>query len=139
MQSQLKEAWQGRYVGEMDKAKAFNGAAIVLNTMHYAEIHGLNQRVFDACGCGGFQIVDQSPVLSEFFIPGKEVIAFSTLRELQEIIPYYLNHPREREEIALSGYDRAHREHTFRHRLEAMFAIISEQERNFQALLPGSP
>jgi spore maturation protein CgeB len=134
MQSPLKQVWQGRYVGETDKAKAFNGAAIVLNTMHYAEIYGLNQRVFDANGCGGFQIVDDSPVIGDYFVPGKEIVVFGTLKELKEIIPYYLNRPEEREGIALSGYERAHKEHTFRHRLDAMFSIISEQNRNFQAL-----
>lgn len=133
MQSQVRKMWQGRYVGELDKAKAFNGAAIVLNNMHYAEISGLNQRVFDACGCGAFQIVDATPVLEEYFIPGKELVAFSSLKELKEIIPYYLNRPREREEIARAGYERAHKEHTFRHRLEAMFTIISEPQRKFQA------
>jgi spore maturation protein CgeB len=116
---------QGRYVGELEKAKAFNGAAIVLNNMHYAEIMGLNQRVFDACGCGAFQIVDASPVMADYFIPGKELVCFSNLKELQELIPYYLNRPRERAEIAQAGYERAHREHTFQHRLEKMLNIIS--------------
>jgi spore maturation protein CgeB len=135
MRSQIRRMWQGRYVGEIDKAKAFNGAAIVLNNMHFAEIRGLNQRLFDACGCGGFQIVDNSPVMREYFVTGKEIIVFNNMKELREIIPYYLNRPRERDEIAFSGYKRAHKEHTFRHRLEAMFAIISDQNRNFRALL----
>lgn len=116
---------QGRYVGELEKAKAFNGAAIVLNNMHYAEIMGVNQRVFDACGCGAFQIVDASPVMEDYFIPGKELVCFRNLKELQEVIPYYLNRPQEREEIAQAGYIRAHREHTFQHRLEKMLSVIS--------------
>jgi spore maturation protein CgeB len=118
---------QGRYVGELEKAKAFNGAAIVLNNMHYGEILGLNQRVFDACGCGAFQLVDASPVMEEYFIPGKELVCFRDLKELQELIPYYLNRPQERAEIAQAGYVRAHSEHTFRHRLEKMLAIIAGQ------------
>ncbi len=119
---------QGRYVGELEKAKAFNGAAIVLNNMHYAEIMGVNQRVFDACGCGAFQIVDASPVMADYFIPGKELVCFRNLKELQELIPYYLNRPQERAEIAQAGYQRAHREHTFQHRLEKMLHIISEHK-----------
>jgi spore maturation protein CgeB len=126
VQSPVRKFLQGRYVGELEKAKAFNGAAIVLNNMHYAEIAGLNQRIFDACGCGAFQIVDANPVMAEYFIPGKELVCFQDLKELREIIPYYLNRPRERAEIAQAGYQRAHTEHTFRHRLEKMLAIIAE-------------
>jgi spore maturation protein CgeB len=125
VQSPVTKCHQGRYVGEWEKAKAFNGAAIVLNNMHYAEIMGLNQRVFDACGCGAFQITDASPVMAEFFNPGKELVCFKDLAELQELIPYYLNRPKERAKIAMAGYRRAHAEHTFRHRLEKMLAIIS--------------
>jgi spore maturation protein CgeB len=44
---------------------------------------------------------------------------------IQELIPYYLNRPQERAEIAQAGYVRAHSEHTFRHRLEKMLAIIA--------------
>jgi spore maturation protein CgeB len=131
LQSPLLKCVQGRYVGELEKAKAFNGAAIVLNNMHYAEILGVNQRVFDACGCGAFQIVDASPVMEDYFVPGKELVCFQDLKELQELIPYYLNRPQERADIAYAGYTRAHAEHTFRHRLEKMLEIISGRERDF--------
>jgi spore maturation protein CgeB len=117
---------KGRYAGELEKAKAFNGAAIVLNNMHYGEILGLNQRVFDACGCGAFQIVDASPVMEEYFIPGQELVCFRDLKELQELIPYYLNRPQERAEIAQAGYLRAHAEHTFQHRLKKMLQIMAK-------------
>jgi spore maturation protein CgeB len=135
VKSPLTACYQGKYVGELEKAKAFNGAAIVLNTMHYGEVRGLNQRVFDACGCGAFQIVNANPVLDEYFISGKEIIAFHNLKELRELIPYYLNRPLEREEIAHAGYARAHGEHTFGHRLGKMFTVIAQQNRNFQNLL----
>ena len=128
VQTPVRRFLQGRYVGELEKAKAFNGAAIVLNNMHYAEIAGLNQRVFDACGCGAFQIVDAHPAMAEYFIPGKELVCFEDLRELQETIPYYLNRPQERAEIAQAGYERAHAEHTFRHRLEKMLSIIASSD-----------
>jgi spore maturation protein CgeB len=127
LKSPVRKFHQGRYVGELEKSKAFNGAAIVLNTMHYSEISGLNQRVFDACGCGAFQVVDDSPSLKDFFIPGKELVCFQDLKELKEIIPYYLNRPQERAEIARSGYLRAHAEHTFQHRLNTMFQLINRK------------
>ncbi len=62
----------------------------------------------------------------------KRLVPFNTLKELQELVPYYLNRPREREQIAQAGYARAHREHTFQHRLEKMFSIIAEQNGNFK-------
>jgi spore maturation protein CgeB len=125
LESPVKKFHQGRYVGELEKSKAFNGAAIVLNTMHYSEILGLNQRVFDACGCGAFQVVDNSPVMKDFFIPGQELVCFRDLKELKELIPYYLDRPQERAEIAQAGYLKAHAEHTFQHRLEKMLQVIA--------------
>lgn len=124
----VRRVHQRRYVGELEKSKAFNAAAIVLNNMHYAEIRGLNKRAFEACGCGGFQIISDSPVLEQYYVPGQEVVVYRNLRELQELVPYYLNRPQERAAIAEAGYRRAQTEHTYHRRLEAMLRIIAEDQ-----------
>ncbi len=122
----ILQAHQHHYVGEIEKAKAFNAAAIVLNNMHYAEIQGLNKRAFEAAGCGAFQIISYLPVVEEYFVPGREIVVYRNLQELREIIPYYLNRPQERAEIAAAGYARAHAEHTYFHRLKVILSLIVE-------------
>jgi spore maturation protein CgeB len=122
--SPLRARFPGVYVAEHEKAKAFNAAKIVLNTMHYAEIEGVNQRVFDATGCGAFLITDWNPALPELFEPEREVVTFRTRQELKEKVDYYLAHPEERQQIAGRGYARTHRDHTIQNRVSRILEIV---------------
>jgi spore maturation protein CgeB len=124
LSSPLRAIYQDEYVAEEEKAKAFNAAKIVLNTMHYGEIEGVNCRLFEAAGCGAFQIADWKPSLPELFEPEREVVTFRTRRELKAKVDYYLARPAERREIADRAYARAHRDHTYEVRLERMFEIL---------------
>jgi spore maturation protein CgeB len=92
--------------------------------MHYGEIEGVNCRLFEVAGCGAFQIADWKPALPDLFEPEHEIVTFHTRRELKEKVDYYLAHPEERQEIAGRAYARAHREHTYEVRLNAMFEIL---------------
>jgi spore maturation protein CgeB len=122
--SPLRAHYPGIYVAEGEKAKAFNAAKIVLNTMHYAEIEGVNQRLIEATGCGGFVITEWNPALPELFEPEHEVVTFRTRRELKEKVDYYLAHPEERQEIADRGYARAQRDHIYEKRFDRMLEIV---------------
>jgi spore maturation protein CgeB len=124
LSSPLRAVYQDEYVAEEEKAKAFNAAKIVLNTMHYGEIDGVNCRLFEAAGCGAFQIADWKPALPDLFEPEQEIVTFRTQQELKEKVDYYLAHPEERREIADRAYARAHNEHTYERRLEKMFETL---------------
>lgn len=117
LESTVTKHYQYHYVAEEEKAKAFNAAKIVLNTMHYAEILGCNLRLFEAAGCGAFQIVDWRPNLYKVLEPEREVVTFRTREELKQKVDYYLAHDNERQLIADRAYARAHAEHTYKHRL----------------------
>ncbi len=124
LQSPLRPKYPGIYVAELEKSKAFNAAKIVLNTMIYAEIEGVNCRLFEAAGCGAFQIADWKPALDSLFKPEREVVTFETRDELKEKVDYYLSRPEERQQIADRAYARAHREHTYEMRLREMFRVM---------------
>jgi len=124
LKSPVKARYQGRFVAEGSKAKAFRAAKIVLNTMHYTEIDGVNCTLFEAAGCGAFQIADWKPTLRTLFAPESEVVTFRTRAELKEKVDYYLAHPEQREAIAGRAYRRAHRQHTYEHRLEALLSLV---------------
>jgi spore maturation protein CgeB len=124
LSSPLRAIYQDAYVAEEEKARAFNAAKIVLNTMHFGEIEGVNCRLFEAAGCGAFQIADWKPALPDLFVPEKEIVTFRTRQELKEKVDYYLAHPKERREIADRAYARAHREHTYELRLQKIFEIL---------------
>ena len=73
---------------------------------------------------GAFQLVDERSLLADCFVPGEEIITFSSESELRQKIDYYLEHPEEREAIANRGRERALRDHTYEKRLEQMLSII---------------
>jgi spore maturation protein CgeB len=116
----------GRPVYEVEKAKAFLAAKIVLNTLHYAEIEGVNCRVFETAGCGAFQITDWKPALLDLFEPDREIVTFRTRAELKDKVDYYLQHPDQRERIARAGHIRAHRDHTYAQRLSWIFELAEK-------------
>ena len=55
-------------------------------------------RTFEIAGCGGFQISDSMPSLKKYF---PMLPTFENVRELKDLINYYLKNPVEAEEIAL--------------------------------------
>jgi spore maturation protein CgeB len=119
----LRERPRGREIFMDDKARAACGARISLNTLHFAEIDGLNSRAFELAGCGAFQMVTSRPVLQEHFLPGIEVETFESIGELIEKIRHYLQHPESAASIAERGQKRAYAEHTYEHRLQEIFRI----------------
>ena len=123
----VKPMYQGRQVHEHEKVRAFRGAKIVLNNLHYGEIWGLNVRAFEAAGAGAFQLVDWRPGLQQLFTDGEELLSFSGIPDLKQKIDYWLPREQERRKVAEAGMRRAHREHTYRHRLEKLLATLAGQ------------
>jgi spore maturation protein CgeB len=121
--SRLKSQYFGKPVFADDKARAVAGAKVCLNTLHYGEVDGLNCRAFEIAGCGGFQLITSVPVLGEHFALGSEIVEFRTTAQLVELIRHYLDHPELAAQIARRGQERAHRDHTFEHRLKEILRI----------------
>lgn len=122
---------QGRPVFNEDKARAFRGAKIVLNTLHFGEIEGANVRLFEAAGIGAFQLVNETPGLGSLFDVGREVITFRDLQGLRAAIAYWLPREDERRTIAQAAMARAYREHTYELRLRLLLDTLAGRERGF--------
>lgn len=129
----VAEMSQGHFVAGREKAAALRSAAIVLNTLHPAEIWGVNRRAFEAAGAGAFQLLHWKPGLSQLFEEGREVVSFRTLGELGELIDHYLARPEERARIARAGRLRAISDHTFEKRLELMFGTVGGTARGYES------
>jgi spore maturation protein CgeB len=119
----LPARFMGRDVHGDDKVRAARAAKVCVNTLHYAEVNGLNCRAFELAGCGGFQLITSVPALAEHFIPGAEIAIFSTVDELIDKTRYYLGNPDEAKAIAERGRLRAHKDHTYEHRLSTILRI----------------
>jgi spore maturation protein CgeB len=125
----ITSAMTHEYVAGRTKALAFGCARIVLNTMHYAEIRGVNVRLFEGTACGGFVLTHSGPELGRYFRPGTEVATFDSLSDLRDAIHYYVRAEDDRRSIATAGQARAHRDHTYKRRLEEMMRVIGLHDR----------
>lgn len=115
---------QGRSVYNHEKVRAFRGAKIVLNNLHYSEILGVNARAFEIAGAGAFQMIDWRPGLNQLLADGKEVISFRGMKDLLQKVSYWLPRDQERRQIAEAGRKRAHSEHTYVLRLSLLLDTL---------------
>jgi len=118
--------YRGTDIRGTEKAKAISGTAISLNLHHpLNDIDGVNRRTYDIAGCGGFQLADYKRDMEKVFKVNEEIICYKTIEELKKLIPYYLNHPDERSQIAGAAHERVIKEHTYDHRAKQILEIIS--------------
>ncbi|OGY16999.1 MAG: hypothetical protein A2784_04135 [Candidatus Chisholmbacteria bacterium RIFCSPHIGHO2_01_FULL_48_12] len=88
--------------------------------------NGINVRTFETTALGTCLLVKSYPLLKQYFTIGKEIVTFTTPQDLRRQVKYYLNHPQERQTIALAGFKRTQKDHTFIHRLQHMFTIVNK-------------
>jgi spore maturation protein CgeB len=122
---------QGRGVYSHDKVRAFRGAKIVVNNLHYGETWGVNVRTFEAAGAGAFQMLDWRPGMSHLFEDGKELITFRNMADLKQKLDYWLPRDAERRAIAEAGMRRAHAEHTYVLRLKLLLDTLTGTQKGF--------
>jgi spore maturation protein CgeB len=85
----------------------------------------INPRTFEINACGTLQLCDARNEMASFYTPGKEIVTYESVDELAEKIRYFMTHEDERREIALRGYRRTLREHTYRRRLNQLLEIVA--------------
>jgi hypothetical protein len=121
----LESVHTGRYIVKEEKAREFRAASVVLNSLHPAEIDGVNCRLFEAAGCGAAVLSEDRTELKNLFDPHREVATFSRYEELLEKLRYLLDNPTEGRAMGDRASVRAHGEHTYAHRLDRIFELLS--------------
>ena len=82
-------------------------------------------RIFEVSACGGFVMTGKSDDdISEYYVPGKEIVVFDNPADLIEKCRYYLSHDEERDKIAKAGYERTLRDHTYDKRFAEIFRAL---------------
>ncbi len=110
------------------KLCVYSGSTLSLNQHHpMNDIVGVNTRTFELAAAGAAQVVDLKQDLTALFKPGEEVIAYRDLAELRRHLDHYLAHPDEARSIGDNARRRALAEHTLRHRVEEILAVIRER------------
>jgi spore maturation protein CgeB len=107
------------------KLAVYSAATLALNPHHpMNDIVGVNTRTFELAASGACQVVDEKGTLSALFAPGDEVVTYRDLAGLRRQLDYYLAHPDEARAIGQNAMRRALKEHTVRHRIDEMLAVI---------------
>jgi spore maturation protein CgeB len=121
--SPVRAAHTGRYLVREEKARVFRSAAGVLNTMHPAEVTGVNVRLFEAAGCGAAVLTEFRPTVPDLFAVGEEVLTFHAFDDLVDQADRLLNEAGLTARIGDAAVRRAHRDHTY----ELRVAVILEK------------
>ena len=87
--------------------------------------YGGNLRLFEAAGCGVFQIADDLPGVSKWFTPGETIAIYHDLQHLKHQVAYYLQHDDERRQIAEAARAHVYAHHTYDHRMSRLVELIS--------------
>jgi spore maturation protein CgeB len=110
------------------KLAIYSGATLSLNHHHpMNDIVGVNTRTFELAASGACQVVDWKEELPALLKPGEELLAYRELGDLRRLLDYYLAHPDEARAIGENALRRALGEHTLRHRIEEMVAVVEER------------
>ena len=103
--------------------KIFHCSKINLNMTSKTIQSGIPLRVFDVLGVGGFLITNYQPEIGDFFSPGKDLVVFEDINDMQYKINYYLEHEEERSAIARHGYETVCNNYTYDIMLKKIFGI----------------
>lgn len=113
-----------RFLQPPSGAAAYRGCRIAINhsNFHY-ERHSSN-RLFRAMGSGAFVLNRQYPDQETEMTDGEHLVCWDSLEDLRNRIDYYMERPRRREEIAAAGCASAHKEWTWKSRMEDFRRIM---------------
>ena len=90
----------------------------------FAGGYAANMRMFEATGVGALLMTEAAPNLSDFFEPGREVVAYEGADDLVDKVRHFLDHDGERRRIAAAGQRRTLAEHTYAHRIRRLAGML---------------
>ncbi|SDW69485.1 spore maturation protein CgeB [Marininema mesophilum] len=123
----LKHSIINETIPPSETAKYYNGAKITLN-IHRTKndvrgnpkglpVYTPNNRTFDIAACRSFQLTTHRRDLNRFLKVGHEIVSYKGIAELKRKIIYFLNHPGQREQLAIRAYRKTLQHHTYRVRI----------------------
>ncbi len=121
----VRAAHSGVFLDHTTKAGIFGEALACLGTFALSEgVHNVNCRIFETCACGGLLLAEDRAALTRYFDPGSEYLAYRSFEECLEHLGRLRDDYSAARVIRARAVKRAHGEHTYRHRLERMLAVL---------------
>jgi spore maturation protein CgeB len=119
----LERFYRGPALGEQ-MLRAICGSLIQINPHGNFMRYGGNMRLFEAAGCGVFQITDDLPGISKWFTVDENIAVYSDLNRLQQHVAYYLAHDEARMQIAAAARKHAYSKHTYDQRMMTLISLL---------------
>jgi len=117
---ELKNAFKG-LIYNTALGRLHSDAKIIICDFGSRANQCLNLRFFEIMGMGTLNMCYRQQGIPELFPENKEVIYWKTLDELVNKCRYYLEHEKEREQIAKAGQEHILAEYTTYHQVKKMF------------------
>ena len=118
---------RGENIPNRELGQVYHSAAILLND-HWEDMKQkgfISNRIFDGLSAGAFIISDEIEGIDDVL---KDcIVTYRDRDDLAKKVEYYMEHPKEREEIASRGMAIVRERHTFRARMEIMQKVMESQ------------
>lgn len=103
----------------------FRSSRINLNITSKTIQSGIPQRVLDIMACKGFCLTNYQPEIAESFEDGVDLVMYTGMEDLMDKIDWYLEHEKERMEIAESGYRKVKEQFSIREKLADILSAVT--------------
>lgn len=114
---------RGRVKTHTEMPWVFHQSTINLNITAKSIRSGIPLRIWDILGCQGFIISNYQTEIPDFFVPGEDIILYSSEEELTDLCAYYLSKPKLCREIAQNAYQKVKEHHSYPIRLTQMLEL----------------
>lgn len=99
----------------------FGDSGIVMQGIIPGKSRQIKARVFEVPGAGGFLMTEYAEGLDLCYRIGEEIEVFDGISDITKKIAYFIEHPNERDSLAMAGHLRTRNEHTYEMRFEKLF------------------
>ena len=114
---------------EKGMPQIFRKSKINLNITLRSITTAVPLRVFDILGSGGFCLTNYQEGILEHFEDGKDLVMYTGREDMLEKIQYYLEHEKERMDIACHGHESV-RKYSYENAFNKMFGLpVMDEER----------
>lgn len=126
----LTELFHGSSVGEQRFGIYEHSKIVVDINWNSMLAEGLSNRPFEVTGCGALFMTDNVRAdIYRAYEVGKEVVVFTDENDLRDKVKYYLEHEKERDEIARAGYAKTVAKHTYVERVKQLLDTINSPKK----------
>lgn len=113
------------YLPYKETARIYHESKIVLGVQNAED--QVSQRTFEIVGSGGLMLANRTKSLQELFQDGEEVLLSASVEETVRFVLAYLDRREVRQAIGRRGREKILKEHTYRHRLAAIWPKVLQE------------